>query len=43
VRGALWKASADRPIPAGSTVKVVGRQGLQLQVAPENGQAKEKK
>jgi membrane-bound serine protease (ClpP class) len=41
VRGALWKASASSPIPAGSTVRVVGRQGLQLQVAPENGQAKE--
>src|SRR5438445_7474848 len=43
VRGALWKASAAAPIPAGSSVRVVGRQGLQLQVAPENGQVKEKK
>ena len=43
VGGALWKASADAPIPAGSPVRVVGRQGLQLQVAPENGQAKENK
>jgi membrane-bound serine protease (ClpP class) len=43
VRGALWKASAAAPIPAGSPVRVVGREGLQLQVAPENGQAKEKK
>jgi membrane-bound serine protease (ClpP class) len=42
VRGALWRASADRPIPAGSTVRVVGRQGLQLQVAPANGEVKEK-
>jgi membrane-bound serine protease (ClpP class) len=42
VQGALWKASASSPIPAGSTVRVVGRDGLQLQVAPENGQAKEK-
>src|SRR5437899_4276620 len=42
VRGALWKASASSPIPVGSTVRVVGRQGLRLQVAPENGQAKEK-
>src|SRR6266568_4552088 len=41
VRGALWKASAAAPIPAGSSVRVVGRQGLQLQVAPENGQVKE--
>jgi membrane-bound serine protease (ClpP class) len=43
VGGALWKASAQAPIPAGSQVRVVGRQGLQLQVAPDNGQAKEKK
>jgi len=42
VQGALWKASAEKPIPAGSSVRVVGRQGLALQVAPENGQAKEK-
>ncbi|TMF32671.1 MAG: nodulation protein NfeD [Chloroflexi bacterium] len=42
VQGALWKATAEKPIPAGSTVRVVGRQGLELQVAPENGQAKEK-
>jgi len=41
VRGALWKASASSPVPVGSTVRVVGRQGLRLQVAPENGQAKE--
>jgi membrane-bound serine protease (ClpP class) len=34
VQGALWRASADRPIPAGSAVRVVGRQGLHLQVAP---------
>jgi membrane-bound serine protease (ClpP class) len=43
VSGALWRATAASPIQAGSTVRVVGRQGLQLQVAPENGQAKEKK
>src|SRR6267143_3191461 len=43
VRGALWKATADSPIPAGSAVRVVGRQGLELQVARENGQRKEKK
>ena len=43
VSGALWKATADSPIPAGSAVRVVGRQGLELQVARENGQAKEKK
>jgi len=43
VAGALWKATSTSPIPAGSPVRVVGRQGLQLQVALENGQAKEKK
>jgi len=43
VAGALWKATSDGPIPAGSPVRVVGRQGLQLQVARENGQAKEKR
>ncbi len=43
VRGALWKASAEAPIPAGTSVRVVARQGLQLQVARENGQVKEKK
>ncbi len=33
VRGALWKAVAsDEPIPVGSTVQVVGRKGLQLEV-----------
>jgi membrane-bound serine protease (ClpP class) len=37
VQGALWKASAASPIPAGSAVRVVGREGLELQVAPENG------
>ena len=42
VRGALWKASASKPVPVGSTVRVLGRQGLELQVAPENGEAKEK-
>ena len=42
-RGALWKASADATIPAGTSVRVVARQGLQLQVARENGQDKEKK
>ena len=43
VRGALWKASADSPIPAGTQVRVVGRQGLELQVARENGEVKESK
>jgi membrane-bound serine protease (ClpP class) len=42
VAGALWRATAASPIHAGSSVRVIGRTGLQLQVAPENGQAKEK-
>jgi len=42
VQGALWKASAESPIPAGSTVRVVGREGLELQVAPENGRPETK-
>ena len=43
VRGALWKAVASNGrIPAGTTVRVVGRQGLQLEVvAGEAGEAKE--
>src|SRR2546430_9409682 len=43
VSGALWKATSTSPIPAGSAVRVVGREGLHLQVARENGQAKERK
>jgi membrane-bound serine protease (ClpP class) len=39
VKGALWRATAPSPIQAGSTVRVVSRKGLELQVAPENGQA----
>ena len=42
VKGALWKASADKPVPVGSAVRVIGRQGLELQVAPENGQSETK-
>src|SRR6267143_2400894 len=44
VRGALWKAVASNgPISAGTTVRVVGRNGLQLEVvAGEPGEAKEK-
>jgi membrane-bound serine protease (ClpP class) len=37
VKGALWKATAASPIPAGSAVRVIGRQGLELKVARENG------
>jgi membrane-bound serine protease (ClpP class) len=38
VSGALWKAVAPEPIHAGSRVRVVGRDGLQLKVvAGENG------
>jgi membrane-bound serine protease (ClpP class) len=47
VKGALWKASAEQPIAAGAPVRVVGRHGLELEVAPEtsqaNGEAKENK
>jgi membrane-bound serine protease (ClpP class) len=39
VGGALWQATAESPLPAGSAVRVVGRQGLHLKVAPANGQA----
>ncbi len=44
VRGALWKAVASNgPIPPGTPVRVVGRNGLQLEVvAGEAGEAKEK-
>ena len=47
VSGALWKAVAPEPIHAGSRVRVVGRDGLQLKVvAGDNGvsaTSKEKK
>ncbi len=37
VKGALWRAVADGgPIHAGSPVRVVGRKGLQLMVAPSD-------
>jgi membrane-bound serine protease (ClpP class) len=46
VKGALWKASAEKPIAAGASVRVVSRNGLELEVAPEtsqaNGERKEK-
>jgi len=42
VRGALWKATASAPIAAGSSVRVIGRKGLELQVAQANGEVKEK-
>ena len=44
VAGALWKAIAKpQPIHAGTPVKVVGRNGLQLEVVPgDNGHIKEK-
>jgi membrane-bound serine protease (ClpP class) len=38
VAGALWRGvAADGPIPAGATVRVVGRHGLQLSVEPVRG------
>jgi membrane-bound serine protease (ClpP class) len=44
VSGALWKAVATAsPIHAGPRVRVTGRQGLRLQVAPENGAVSETK
>ena len=42
VKGALWKASAEAPIAAGTPIRVVGRHGLELEVTPENGEVKEK-
>jgi membrane-bound serine protease (ClpP class) len=42
VQGALWKATSTSPIPAGAAVRVLGRNGLQLQVAQANGEKKEK-
>jgi membrane-bound serine protease (ClpP class) len=42
VQGALWRASAESPIPAGSAVRVVGREGLELQVALENSRPETK-
>jgi membrane-bound serine protease (ClpP class) len=42
VRGALWRATAADPIPAGAPVRVVGRKGLELTVTQANGEAKEK-
>jgi membrane-bound serine protease (ClpP class) len=42
VAGALWRATASTPIHAGAMVQVVGRKGLRLEVAPRNGQVKEK-
>jgi membrane-bound serine protease (ClpP class) len=42
VRGALWKAVADRgPILTGSPVQVVGRNGLQLEVVAGAAEVKE--
>ena len=44
VRGALWRAVAEgAPIPAGSTVRVTGRKGLQLQVAAQDRSPVEEK
>ena len=43
VQGALWKASSQLPIAAGTPVRVVGRHGLELEVAPQNGQPEDGK
>ncbi|GAB4503024.1 MAG: hypothetical protein Fur0043_00160 [Anaerolineales bacterium] len=37
VAGELWSARSDKPIRAGSVVRVVGRSGLILEVQEENG------
>ncbi len=42
VSGALWKATSSSPIPAGSSVRVTGRHGLELEVSPANGKPQEK-
>jgi len=42
VRGALWRAIAEGgPIHAGAPVRVVGRKGLQLQVAAQENSSPE--
>ena len=38
VAGALWRAISRSRVAAGSAVRVVGRHGLELEVAPESGQ-----
>jgi membrane-bound serine protease (ClpP class) len=44
VKGALWRATAEGgPIHAGSTVRVTGRRGLQLQVAAQENPPPEEK
>ncbi|HVH64558.1 MAG TPA: nodulation protein NfeD [Candidatus Acidoferrum sp.] len=42
VAGALWKANSTERIPAGSSVRVVGRRGLELEVAKDGQQAESK-
>ena len=42
VRGALWRATAADPIPAGVPVRVVGQKGLELTVTQANGETKER-
>lgn len=34
VKGEIWRARAARPLPAGSRIKVIGREGLVLTVEP---------
>jgi membrane-bound serine protease (ClpP class) len=36
VAGALWKAISKSPITAGSSVRVLGRHGLELEVTPDD-------
>lgn len=37
VNGELWSAQSDQPIPAGSRIRVLGRDGFVLKVAPYPG------
>jgi membrane-bound serine protease (ClpP class) len=39
VEGEIWRARADTPLPSGSRVKVVGRDGLVLVVEPARAAA----
>jgi membrane-bound serine protease (ClpP class) len=38
VRGELWRASAERPVPAGEPVRVLSVDGLTLRVEPLRGE-----
>ncbi len=42
VRGEIWSASSDRPVPAGDSVRIVSVIGLRLQVTPIEGRGPER-